>query len=287
MLPDQNRHLRSPSDLNRDLGIPESLKDICSDIGLDIRSRLLLRSFQEVTNEVDMPSLQYVLENALPNSTSEEDAIENAVDSLNDLLPEDESCDETSISVQHGSVRLLQYLWEAKQEHGSPIARRVPLVTCDQNAVRSSPSRMMMAPIPCWSESAQPFANAYPPNRVLAEMYAGSPSDYIPNCVPALIKWGIAIGDPISTNTPSELTERRLSELSSIDTNGVTVSNNREEFSQIALLQPEVLNRCQVGIDEARALLGLVYVMPHPMTPGGGRNGSLAVGGLDRTVTFL
>ncbi|OYV72934.1 MAG: hypothetical protein B7Z74_04720 [Deltaproteobacteria bacterium 21-66-5] len=29
-------------------------------------------------------------------------------------------------------------------------------------------------------------------------------------------------------------------------------------FSQIALLQPEVLNRCQEGIDEARALLGLV-----------------------------
>ena len=38
-----------------------------------------------------------------------------------------------------------------------------------------------------------------------------------------------------------------------------------EQLSQIALLQPEVLNRCQEGIDEARALLGLVlcYVAKH------------------------
>src|ERR1700730_1929465 len=37
------------------------------------------------------------------------------------------------------------------------------------------------------------------------------------------------------------------------------------QFSQIALLQPEVLNRCQEGVDEARALLGLVlcHVVPH------------------------
>ena len=41
------------------------------------------------------------------------------------------------------------------------------------------------------------------------------------------------------------------------------VSNQR--FSQIALLQPDVLNRCQERIDEARSLLGLVlcHVAPH------------------------
>ena len=48
MLPDQNQRLRSPSDLNRDGGVPDSLKDICADIGLDIRSQLLLGGFDEV-----------------------------------------------------------------------------------------------------------------------------------------------------------------------------------------------------------------------------------------------
>ena len=268
MLPDQNQHLRSPSDLSRDLGIPDSLKDICSDIGLDIRSRLLLSDFQAVADEGVMPYLQYVLDSALPNSISEEDAIERAIESLNVLLPEDQRSDDKPIKVQYGSVRILHYLWESKRENAGLIARRVPLVTYGKSTVRSSPARMMMAPIPCWNESAQPFANAYPPNRVLAEMYAGSPSGDLPNCVGALVNWGIAIADPISTDTPSEITERRLAELSSLETGDVTVTNNSEEFSQIALLQPEILNRCQVGIDEARALLGLVLCHAAPHDPG-------------------
>ena len=103
------------------------------------------------------------------------------------------------------------------------------------------------------------------PDRVLAEMYAGSSSDDLPDCIPAMVTWGIAIADPIHTVTPPELTPRRLAELSSNNTDGVTVPNNDQEFSQIALLQPEVLNRCQEGIEAARALLGLIlcHVAPH------------------------
>ena len=268
MLPDQNQRLRSPSDLSRDSGIPDSLKDICTDIGLDIRSRLLLGGLEEVAAENGMPHLQYVLESALPNSISEEDIIEKAAESLIALLPEDERCDGTPTEVLQGSVRLLNYLWESQHEQASPTARRIPLITHGQRAVRWSPTRMMMAPIRCWHQSAQPFAGAYPPNRVLAEMYAGSSSEGLPKCVTALVTWGIAIADPISADTPSELTARRLAELSSTDTSAVTVTNNGEEFSQIALLQPEVLNRCQEGIEEARALLGLVLCHVAPHDPG-------------------
>jgi hypothetical protein len=55
----------------------------------------------------------------------------------------------------------------------------------------------------------------------------------------------------------------RLHAISSAETEGVVVSNER--FSQIALLQPDVLNRCQEGVEEPRALLGLVlcHVAPH------------------------
>ena len=264
MLPDQNERLRSPSDLNRDGGIRDSLKNICADIGLDIRSQLVLSGFDEVAVSKGLHHLHYLLENALPNSISEEQAIQKAVESLSRALPEDERCDGTPTEVLQASVRLLSYLWESQQDQASPTARQIPLVTHGQRTVRWSPSRMMMAPIQCWHRSARPFANAYPPNRVLAEMYAGSPDDPS-SCVSALVSWGIAIADPIHTDRPSELTPQRLAELSSTETDGITVPNNDEEFSQIALLQPEVLNRCREGIEEARDLLGLVlcHVAPH------------------------
>ena len=268
ILPDQDQLLRSPSDLSRDNGVPDSLKDICSEIGLNIRSQLLLGGFAEVAAESGMSHLQYVLENALPNSISEEEVIQKAVESLIASLPEDERCEGTPVAVQQASVRLLYYLWESKQDQALSTARRIPLITHGQRAVRWSPTRMMMAPVRCWHESARQFVIAYPPNRILAEMYAGSSSEDLPNCVTALVTWGIAIADPIYADTPSELTSRRLAELSSTGTNGVTVANNDEEFSQIALLQPEVLNRCQEGIEEARALLSLVLCHVAPHDPG-------------------
>ena len=264
MLPDQDQCLRSPSDLNRDSGIRDSLKDICADIGFDIRRQLFLGRFDEVDAEDRMSHLGYVLENALPNSMSEEDAIREAVESLTKLLPEDVRCDDKPVEVQRGTVRLLSYLWETKQDEACSTARQIPLITSGGRAVRWSRTRMMMAPIRCWHQAAQPFASAYPPDRVLAEMYAGS-SEELPECVTALVTWGMVIADPIHADTPSELTPRRLEELSSIDIDGVTVPNNDIEFSQIALLQPEVLNRCREGIEDARALLGLVlcHVAPH------------------------
>ena len=268
MLPDQNLRLRSPSDLNRDNSIPDSLKDICTDIGLNIRGQLLLSAFEELAAEDGLPHLHYVLESALPNSISEEDVIQKAVESLTNSLPEDERCEDTHTEVQLGSVRLLSYLWDAKQHQARLTARQIPLITHGQRAVRWSRTRMMMAPIRCWHQSAQPFANAYPPDRILANVYAGSSSEDMPNCVTALVDWGIAIADPIYADAPSELTPRRLAELSSTDVNGVTVPNNDEEFSQIALLQPEVLNRCREGVEEARALLGLVLCHVAPHDPG-------------------
>ncbi len=265
MLPDQNQRLRSPSDLNRDNGIPDSLKDICADIGLDIRNQLLLGGFDEVAVEDELLHLPYVLESALANSVSEENVIQKAVDSLANSLPEDERCEDASTEVQQGTARLLSYLWDAKQAQARLTAHKIPLITHGQRAVRWSPTRMMMAPIRCWHQTAQPFADAYPTDRILAEMYAGSSSDNLPECVSALVTWGIVIADPIHAITPSELTPRRLAELSSNDTDGVTVPNNDQEFSQIALLNPEILNRCKEDREAARALLGLVlcHVAPH------------------------
>jgi hypothetical protein len=122
---------------------------------------------------------------------------------------------------------------------------------------------MLMAPVTAWMETARDFARAYPPNRILADIYAGDETTGTPNVVPALVAWGVVHADPISTDVPARLDDRRLQLLARDDTAGVVVSGER--FSQIALLQPEVINRCQESAEDAKALLGLLlcHVVKH------------------------
>ena len=267
IVPNQNRMLRSPLGLSRDEGIPEALKDICYDMGLDVRERLILGEIQNASTHDILPNLEYALEKAISNVTTEEDVLKQAIERLRTSLPEDKRCDAISAGIQHGSVRLLHYIWETKREDGAALAQQIAPVTTAYIVGRWSLNRKMMAPVSHWYESARPFANAYPPDRVLAEMYAGSAQQGIPSCIEALIEWGLAFADPISIDAPTELTDKRLAELSLNDAESITVRRNEAKFSQIALLQPALLNRSQAGIDEARALLGLVLCHVAPNDP--------------------
>ena len=256
MIPNQNQHLRSPSALKSDQGVPERLKDICTSMGYDIRDQLLLNGFEEVAHSRDLRYLTKALEVAIPGSLAEDEVVSHAVQRMGERLPEDNSCDDGVLDVQQASVRLLAHLWDRRAQEAASIARQVPLVASSRRAVRWSASRLFMAPVRAWPESARQFADAYPPDRVLDDLYAGSEGEEIPNVAAALAKWGIALTDPITDVTVAELKERRLAVLSRADPTGIVVRGER--LSQIALLQPEVLNRCQEGIERARALLGLV-----------------------------
>ena len=195
------------------------------------------------------------LADAIPAGVTEDEIVLNAVKLMGSRLPEDRSCADVASNVQLATVRLLAHLWESRKEAAASIARQVPLVASSRRAVRWSSERQFMGPVRAWPESAQPFADAYPPNRVLNDLYAGSEGNEIPNVAPALAEWGMAVSDPI-TDVTIELKDRRLAALSGGDTTGIVVLGER--LSQIALLQPEVLNRCQEGIDQASALLGIV-----------------------------
>jgi hypothetical protein len=263
LMPDQNRRLHSPLELRRDGGISDALKDICCDIGQDVRGKLLLTDLEEVGAEKNLDHLAKALTQALPASLSEAHVIDDAIKHLAENLPEDEECDEDSVSLQHGTVQLLDYFWSSQGTAAAATARKVPLIADNQHAVRWSHDRMMMAPVRSWHESARPFAIAYPPQRILLDIYAGNDDKTLPDVVHPLREFGMAILDPIADDTPAELRGSRLEAISEGRTEGVTVSN--EKFSQIALLQPELLNRCQEGVEEAQALLGLVlcHVAPH------------------------
>ena len=196
------------------------------------------------------------LEGAISTSVTEDEIVSDAVKYMSERLPEGNSCDDGALDVQRSAVRLLGHLWETRAQDAAFIARQVPLVASNGRAVRWSADRLFMGPVRAWPESARQFADAYPPNRVLDSLYADSKTEEIPNVAAALAKWGIALTDPITDVTVAELKERRLAALSGADPTGIVVRGER--LSQIALLRPEVLNRCQEGIEQARALLGLV-----------------------------
>ena len=255
IVPNQNQTLCSPGVLKRDSGVSKRLKDICGDMGFDVRKKLLLGGFEEIARSSGLAYVTEALEDAIPASTTEDEIISEAVKYMNVNLPENEKCDDDTLNFQQATARLLAHLWESRGEDAASIARTVPLVASNSRSVRWSSGRLFMAPICAWPELAQPFADAYPPNRVLNDLYVGSETDEIPNVAEALAEWEIAFTDPV-TDTTVDLRERRLDALSSADTNGIVVPEQR--LSQIALLQPEVLNRCQEGEREARALFGLV-----------------------------
>lgn len=256
MIPDQNSLLRSPSDLKRDGGVSKSLKDICADMGYEVRDELLLNVFEETA---DLRELNYVndaLAKAIPKKVDEDDVIKQAVEHISDLLPEDKGYEGVPTKVRQTAVRLLAHLWEKKDKAAESTARQVPLLTSSQRAARWSPNRLFMAPERVWPESAQQFALAYPPSRVLDDIYAGSEAEGIVDVSTPLVEWGMAYTDPVIHSTV-DIKDRRLEMLNpTVDTNGVVV--RQERLSQIALLQPELLNRCQEEIEKARALLGLV-----------------------------
>jgi len=256
LIPNQNEYLRSPQQLKRDQGVAEQLKDICTTMRFDIRDELLLNGFDDIARTLEFADLTAALEKAIPTSVTEDEVLQEAVKHMGARLPEGKDLSKGALDIQRGAVRFLAHLWESRAHDGEPIAREVPLVTSSGRAMRWSTNRLFMGPVRVWPETARPFSDAYPPTRVLGDLYAGSESQGIPDVTVALAAWGIAYNDPITNNTVAELTERRLAALSEIDAAGVVV--REQPLSQIALLQPEVLNRCQEGIDQARALLGLV-----------------------------
>ena len=210
LMPDQNRHLRPPSELHRDIGISAALKDICKDIGHDVRGKLLLGDIEEMATEKNLQFLPAVLKQAFPASLSEAQVVDEAVKHLDNGLPEDEDCDNDTVDLRHGVVLLFDYLWKSQGKNAAAVAKKLPLITSNGTAVRWSHDRMMMAPVCSWHASAQPFADAYPPHRVLADFFAGTGDEELPNIVTPLVEFGIAIADPITSDTPAELRGSRL-----------------------------------------------------------------------------
>jgi len=262
LLPNQKGDLCAPADLRKDAGIPEALKDIARVLGDDVRTRLLHQDLLLRASSPEGSNIQHVLDGAVQESMCESLLIEALIRQLEKGLQAGRKAAEADKALLDGSQRLLLYLWETQGAAAADVARRIPLLTLDNTLVRWDKEKMLMAPVPVWHVAAQACEFAYPRNRVLDACYhqPGNKSEDAP-LVDALVSWGIAYRDPLIRVTPTELKDRRLAALVEQGTNTLGITLSGHEFSQIALLDNELINRCtnrEEGIEVARALLGLV-----------------------------
>jgi hypothetical protein len=109
-------------------------------------------------------------------------------------------------------------------------------------------------------ERARPFANVYAPSRVLNDLYHVYPGSC--DVVQALVTWGIAFPQPLIRDNRAELKDTVLQHLTDADVKGVIVRD--QEFSQVALLASEVIQRCQETEEQATLLLSFIlgYLAP-------------------------
>jgi hypothetical protein len=257
MLPNQHGILCSPEKLRRDEHVSEGLKEICSAVGLDVRSGLLSK---ELTDCIVTNALQYArpaLEKAITGAANSDDIERELLEYLMKLLPEDSTCSEENSALWHGTASFFEYLWVSHGLSAATLAHKVPLAAKSKKVAYWSSERMMMAPVSTWGETAQAFSDAYPADRILDDSYANK------TVVEALTRWGIAYADPIILASVSSLDGTRLAAMveQGFDSGGVVVRD--QQFSQIALLPREVMLHIQ-DQEQARALLGLVLMHVAP-----------------------
>ena len=234
MMPNQNLRLCSPPELKRDLGVSESLKCICASIEYDVREHLLLDGLDEGVSDRELHYAASALTKAVPEGVNEEDVVAEAVKRLGHMLPDGKVCDTVALEVKRATARILAHLWEAKEGAAASVARQLPLLTSSHRSVRWSQDRHLMAPVGAWRESAQPFQRAYPPDRVLNDLYSGSSEEGVPDVTVPLVHWGMAYADPIIESTV-DLREPRLGRLSARDnTEGLVVPQQRHESDCVA-----------------------------------------------------
>jgi hypothetical protein len=253
LLPNQLGALCTARELRRDVHVPEELKKICEETALAVRRGLLSTELAEAIGILSLRYAEEALAKAIPVTADASKVRSELLHHLKSALPEDADCSDDNEPAQRGTAQLLGYLWRTDGEGAEAVAREIPLVTKSKKIAHWSSGRVMMAPVSAWDIAAQPYSKAYPPDRILHEIYVTSESDIIS----ALTAWKMVHLDPIVTATAAELNGRRLAAMvpEGFDSDGVTVRG--EEFNYIALLQPEIFNHVQ-DRDQAKALLGLV-----------------------------
>jgi hypothetical protein len=262
LLPDQHGKLRSAGELRRDNAISERVKEIADDVGLGLRSLLLDDVLIQVLTRDNLEAGLAAIAESTGSELGEEEAVHKVVQHVTAALPTDQLIGEEKRKAAAASLALLAHLWESQGTSAANIAWEVPLLAADGTARKAALRRQMVLPVAAWPEAARPFAKAYPASRLLADDYAAANGgDQLLEALPA---WGIAHRGLLVTGQREELRDRGLRAIAS-GLEEVEGAKLRDvEMTQIALLEPEVINFARQDRERSIALLGLVvrYVAP-------------------------
>jgi hypothetical protein len=254
LLPDQHGNLHGANDLRRDGGVSDRVKEISDGVDVDLRGRLLDRRFIGDLTKLRFEPGLYAIREATGDELSENDAVDDLVRNLSDALPDEQKLGSDATVAGTASVELLAHLWNSQGKGAEHIAWRIPVLAADGTARRAGSRRLMVPPVSTWPETARPFSEAYPASRVLSDAYAcreGCPLE-------ALAVWGIVHDSLLTIGQREEISDRGLKSIASnpVDASGATLRG--AELTQIALLEPELINYCRQSRQRAQALLGLV-----------------------------
>lgn len=168
LLPDQTGAFHSRSQLFRDSGVDDQLKNIADRLGLNVRASLL-DSRVRLGAEHDL----------LPQRT-EREVLTEALEKL-----KGKAAKETSAELfRHANVELFTWMmtkekWESFGDF--PALSEVtsegesPVVRLTSNT--SNPDDIPLAPYPCWPKNAQPYAELFPKRYLLSRAYYERCSD--------------------------------------------------------------------------------------------------------------
>lgn len=255
LVPNQHSQLRRLSDLRIDEDIPEKIKDIADDIGIDLRSELLHKNVVEVLNELGYESAKDFIFKILDESYTETEAVDNILRELDECLLD--GSEETDLPALRASARLAIYL--AEKDDNVPLLRKCPLLTAANKIIRLTGSQQILSPVLHWPQSAQPYVDLYTKNRLLSDHYCNDRD--LNGVLTPLIAAGLVIGGPLYKATRSldrneNLNLLKAMALDSQEDEEVTVRN--ENFGQIAFLSTDIVNRCGQDTELAKRLLDFV-----------------------------
>lgn len=261
LLPDQHGDLHDAGELRRDDGVSRRVKEICESVCLDIKATLLDNALLESLRGQQLENGIYAIHECTGDKLSEDDVIRDLVDHLDQKLPADRPVMEKERVEAQATLSLLLHLWETKGIQAKEVAWKVPILAADGAAHRAGVKRMLVPPVAAWPEVARPFAAAYPESRILAKDYSAPEYGAL---LDAFRAWGIAHDGLLGKGQRDEIADRGLRAIAVCPDEVEGAKLRSAELSQIALLEPELINFCKQKRERARALLGLVvcYVAP-------------------------
>jgi hypothetical protein len=239
-----------------DQGIDATLKDLVERIGPCVKSRLLNNGLMEVAKVSELQAFGNGLGLIVTKSLGADDLIADAIGHLDKHVPDGAKITADATPLLIDARAMLAYLWSTRGVASADLARRLPLWTRSGVVARCQKGAVMMGPVTEWPVDARVFAEAYPPQRVLDDLYAAAGNR--DSIGPALAAWHISVPSLLIEETPADLRGSRLASVivDGQDASGLTVSD--VHFSQIAQLPSELISRAAADQNHAKLLLGLV-----------------------------